>query len=70
MDGMAFKTSKNCEPDWPDIQLHFLSYSVASDHGVRLIVATIIILANLRNSAVDLRKTSDGFRRKSVERNL
>lgn len=34
VDGMAFKSSKNCEPDWPDIQLHFLSYSVASDHGI------------------------------------
>nr|CAH0112036.1 unnamed protein product [Daphnia galeata] len=34
VDGMAFKSSRYCEPDWPDIQLHFLSYSAASDHGI------------------------------------
>ncbi len=44
VDGMAFKASKYSDfPDWPDIQLHFLSYSAASDHGVRFCV----LLSNL-----------------------
>lgn len=69
---MAFKSSKNCEPDWPDIQLHFLSYSVASDHGVRFIVVRKKNYnnGNSNTSATDLRETPDGFRRKSLERNI
>ena len=35
IDGMAFKASKYSQhSDWPDLQLHFLTYSVSSDHGV------------------------------------
>jgi len=37
IDGMAFKTSKYSQhSDWPDLQLHFLAYSVSSDHGIIL----------------------------------
>ena len=35
IDGMAFKASKYSQhPDWPDLRLHFLTYSCSSDHGV------------------------------------
>merc|ERR1712136_587189 len=37
IDGMAFKASKYSQhPDWPDLQLHFLTYSCSSDHGILL----------------------------------
>jgi len=36
VDGMAFASSGHADrSDWPDLQLHWLSYSAASDHGVR-----------------------------------
>lgn len=44
VDGMAFKASKYSDrPEWPDIQLHLLSYSVATDNGV-LTFEEIVIL--------------------------
>ncbi|XP_054156386.1 glucose dehydrogenase [FAD, quinone]-like [Oppia nitens] len=38
LESMAFVNSKYADPldDWPDIQLHVLPASVASDHGLRL----------------------------------